>query len=595
MSTESMVSLPIQSFDIPEMENLEASYVYNFFVADETVNESGNDAVNGNLSSRFLKKGTTDSANLNARIPRYAVLKFGVKDTKKSMLATKSSAIQSSRNEIQYALENGLIYTEDTAVGFNALCLDNRELPLNIENFIRARLNSFGKDEATPLEILKELADTSEVNGDLLESMLPPSLKEEEGDEPISKDFFLKESRVRTFAQLNSTYAPNMFRTPVERGTSTNATQIMSRFMTAKNSKISDRNSSLSSDEYIFDVPYLDLERADSAGFVPQADVVGYVIEKKRLYKGIRYPMPAIISEGEKGKVIYDSQIAYGQTYEYTGRTIAKFRVPATDLQGETYIQTFLLASKPCEVVSLTIKESRRPEPPNDFNFHFEYDKENVVLTWSPPTNPQRDVKYLQVFRRKTTDEPFQLIVNFDFDDSVVRTSPVEYIDPTLTRRRKVMPTYFTDTGFDKTSSYIYALVAVDARQISSRYSTQIRCSFDTKTNKLVKEFIAYSGAPKQYPNWTLKENFFVDSMKDSTHKQVHIYFNPEAYTLLKNGSQSIPAFYATSRDPLAKYVFQFINTDRLLDQKLEVVINDSAYVSSELVQQTALERDINE
>ena len=595
MSAESIVSLPIQSFDIPEMHNLEASYVYNFFVADETVNESGNDAVNGNLSSRFLKKGTTDTTNLNARIPRYAIIKFGLKDTKKSMLATKNSAIKSSGNEIRYALENGLIYTEDTAVGFNALCLDNRELPLNVENFIRTRLNSFGKDEATPLEILKDLAATSEVNANLLESMLPPSLKEEDGDEPISKDFFFKESRVRTFAQLNSTYAPNMFRTSVERGTSTNMPQVLSRFMTAKNSKTPDKNSSLSSDEYIFDVPYLDLERADSSGFVPQADVVGYIIEKKRLYKGIRYPMPTIISEGVKARVIFDSQIAYGQTYEYSGRTIAKFRVPATDLQGETYIQTFLLASKPSEVVSIVIKESRRPEPPNDFNFYFEYDKENVVLTWSPPTNPQRDVKYLQVLRRKTINEPFQLIVNFDFDDSVVRTSPIEYIDPTLTRRKKVMPTYFTDTEFDKTSSYIYTLVAVDARQISSRYSTQIKVSFDTKKNKLVKEFIAYSGAPKQYPNWTLKENFFVDSMKDSTHKQVHIYFNPEAYTLLKNGRESIPAFYATSRDPLAKYVFQFINTDRLLDQKLEVVIDDSAYTSSELVQQTALERDINE
>ena len=83
--------------------------------------------------------------------------------------------------------------------------------------------------------------------------------------------------------------------------------------------------------------------------------------------------------------------------------------------------------------------------------------------------------------------------------------------------------------------------------------------------------------------------------MKDSSHKQVHIYFNPEAYTLLKNGQEVIPAFYATSQDPLAKYVFQFINTDRLLDQKLEVVINDSAYANTQGATKTSLETDISD
>ena len=68
------------------------------------------------------------------------------------------------------------------------------------------------------------------------------------------------------------------------------------------------------------------------------------------------------------------------------------------------------------------------------------------------------------------------------------------------------MPTYYIDSEFDKTKTYIYALVAVDARQISSKYSTQIRISFDKSKNKIKKEFISYAGAPKQYPNWFLKQ-----------------------------------------------------------------------------------------
>ena len=596
MSAESMTSIPLHVFDVPEMIELEADFSYNFFVSDETINESGNPAVNGNLSKRFRDKGTVDQSNLDKRVPRYATVRFNVKDTRKSMIATKNSAIRSSRREIRRALRDGKIYTEERAagMGMDSVCLDNKAVPQNMENFIRMRLNSLGKEEATPLEMLKELSETSAVNSNLLESMLPPSLKDEGDVKNSGKGWRKTFARQKTYAQINTAYAPNMMRTAVNRGTSLNYPQAISNFLLAKSSLVADSNSSISNDEYIFDVPYIDIEKTEG-DFVAEADIVGYILEKKRVYKGVRYPMPPIIVSGRRKKLAFDSKIAYGQTYEYTGRTIAKFRVPATDLEGETYIQTFLLASKPSETVSITVEEDRRPEPPNDFNFHFEYDKENLILTWSPPTNPQRDVKYIQVFRRKTIHEPFQLIRQFDFDDSAVRTEPKEYIDPSLIKRARVMPTYFIDTEFSKASSYIYSLVAVDARQISSRYSTQVRVSFDVKDNKIKKEFISFSGAPKAYPNWNLKQNFFVDSMKDSSHKQVHIYFNPEAYTLLKNGQEVIPAFYATSQDPLAKYVFQFINTDRLLDQKLEVVINDSAYANTQGATKTSLETDISD
>jgi hypothetical protein len=83
--------------------------------------------------------------------------------------------------------------------------------------------------------------------------------------------------------------------------------------------------------------------------------------------------------------------------------------------------------------------------------------------------------------------------------------------------------------------------------------------------------------------------------MKDSAHKAIQIYFNPEAYTLLRNGREVIPAFCTTTIDPLSKYVFQFINTDRLLDQKLEITIDDSILVESVAEQKTTLEQDISE
>ena len=598
MSVESIPSQPLPVFDVPEMIDIKAEFRYNFFVADETIDESGNRAVNGNLSRRFKNKGTVDETNLDARQSRYATLTFGLKDTKKSMLATKNSSLKSTRREIRRSLRKGKIFTEDEAAGlnFSALCAGNLQLPQNIENMVRMRLNSLGTDEATPLELLTTIAETSEIDSNLLESLLPPSLNEEPESASYT-DFFINESKTSTLMQLNSTYAPYMRRTSAQRGTSIGMSQIVEDYLASlkKSKAISNNPGLLSNDEYLFDIPYIDLEQVDTDDFVAEADVVGFVIQKKRVYKGVRYPMPPIIAMGQKVRTVYDSQIAYGQTYEYTGHTIAKFRVPATDTEGNMFIKTFLVSSKPAPVVTLVAKETRRPDPPADVNYYFEYDNESLVITWAPPVNPQRDVKYIQVFRRKSIHDAFTLIKHFDFDDSVVRSDPKEHIDPGLNKSAVTMPTYFIDSEFDKTKSYIYSIVAIDARQISSRYSTQIKVSFDKSKNKIKKEFISYAGAPKQYPNWFLKQNFFIDTMKDSSHKAVQIYFNPEAYTLLKNGREVIPAFCTTSQDPLSKYVFQFINTDRLLDQKLEVTIDDSVLVEAPVKQKTTLEQDISE
>ena len=97
MSVESIPSQPLSIFDVPEMQGIEAKFFYNFFVADETIDESGNEALNGNLSSRFLRRGTVDTTNLNARQPRYATITFGLKDTKKSRtLSQKHSNIETN-------------------------------------------------------------------------------------------------------------------------------------------------------------------------------------------------------------------------------------------------------------------------------------------------------------------------------------------------------------------------------------------------------------------------------------------------------------------------------------------------------------------
>jgi hypothetical protein len=584
MSSDSIQSKPIHFFDVPEVKSFDVDYRYNFFISDESIDESGNEALNGNLSKRFLRKGTADSSNLNARIPRYVSFSLSLNDSKKPMMHASSAkkSMAMTKEQILDALNKGLVVTEDDASEsvYHSLTIGNTAVDSELENLMRLTLNRYVVNEASIMEAINEFSQRSNVPSNTISILTPSSLndKPQKSSSLSTKKSFDDVRKIRSQVQLNRAYAPAIMARPIEEGLALMDKELAANYYTAVANSGPDKDFQVTEEENIFDIPPIYQQKVSSPHFVPEALVVGVLVEKNRIFKGKKYPMPSIVVTGNRPTEGYDSQVAYGQTYEYVCRTLAKFKIPATTDDGRVFIQTFLVASKPTSPVRVTLKEDRAPDHPQDINYYYEYSDDSLYITWSPPVNPQRDVKYYQVFRRSSTDEAFELIANLDFDDSVVRSNPVEAIDPSLTKSFKDMPTFYIDHEFDKTKSYIYSLVSVDARQISSTYSPQIRVSFDTSKNKIKKESVCYGGAPKQYPNWTMQENFFVDSMKDSSHKNVNIYFNPEAYTLIRGNGDTIPAFYSTTIDPLSKYVFQFINTDRLLEQKFEVVIDDSDF-----------------
>ena len=100
----------------------------------------------------------------------------------------------------------------------------------------------------------------------------------------------------------------------------------------------------------------------------------------------------------------------------------------------------------------------------------------------------------------------------------------------------------------------------------------------DANKNRISKKHISFGGAPKQYPNWFLKENFFQDSIKDSMHKKCEIYFSPECYRVKEEisggGRTYTRIIWTKQRDPDARYIFQFMNVDRLLDQKFTIQLD---------------------
>jgi hypothetical protein len=146
------------------------------------------------------------------------------------------------------------------------------------------------------------------------------------------------------------------------------------------------------------------------------------------------------------------------------------------------------------------------PEPPVDFDARWDYQDYSLVLSWNFPVNPRRDIKYFQVFRRDSLERPFELLMEYDFNDSFKQPSRLENTYEHLVKKFESPFNIYIDKDFNKDAKYYYAIACVDARGMVSNYSQQFEITFDRIKNKLMKRMVSPSGAPRQYPNVFLKD-----------------------------------------------------------------------------------------
>jgi len=268
-----------------------------------------------------------------------------------------------------------------------------------------------------------------------------------------------------------------------------------------------------------------------------------------------------------------DTAVRYGQTYSYRVRTIAAIYAE-TEISDSAEVGLCLLPflSDPSRSVTLTAEESVPPPAPADFNLHWNYQDSTLQIIWSFPNNPQRDIKYWQVFRRSSINEPYSLIRMIDFDDSVERTPFPETIDNSLISKFQGPVNYYVDPEFNKDSDYIYTMCSVDAHGQSSNYGIQFRVRFDKYRNKLIKELISPSGASKQYPNTYLNAELTLDSVKSSGSTKMRVYFDPE-YLAVTNSDKRDQGFLRISNSAI--YQIQLINIDRQKQSSISISISD--------------------
>ena len=322
-------------------------------------------------------------------------------------------------------------------------------------------------------------------------------------------------------------------------------------------------------------IEYVGIRNIDSPGsFNPTVEPIGYIIDKREIFqKGNFLQKSPIVIENSLSSTTADLEVKYGATYGYKIKSVVFVEVQAQDFDTDQVVAiSFLVCSQQSEEQIVKCEESVPPPCVTDFNIAWDFKNTAARITWSLPPNPQRDIKHFQVFRREDISEPFELIKQFSFDDSVVKTLSLETPDPSLIEELTSAKTFFLDREFNKNSKFIYAICSIDAHGMSSNYSMQFEVSFDKFKNRIIKKLISVSGAPKAYPNMYLNQDTFVDTIRDSGHSAVDIIFNPEYLEVTDSNDNNLGLIKS---DADSVYKLSIINIDLQVQKTVDIKITD--------------------
>lgn len=320
--------------------------------------------------------------------------------------------------------------------------------------------------------------------------------------------------------------------------------------------------------DYYLSVELLSRVYVDTPVVAPFA----FIVYKTRVEGTQRIPEEPLILYNRNKKTIIDTAVMYGQKYEYSIHTLVL--VSAIEEDGKPV--NFLLISKDSKKLEINCIEKNPPPAVNDINFRFL--DSTMLLTWdlpmetSPSKIPVNDIKYVQIFQRTSIGLPFSLIQMYDFNDSILKLPLPENINQSL-----VKTTVRSDNQIElllpgKGEQRIFAICLIDAHGNSSFLSAQFSIDLDNLNQPKIN-FVAFPGAPKQYPNLTLDNDVFVDSIRASGYKTMTFYHNPK-YTVLLNGENTQQLVSTHTQTDIPSYIIQLIDVETQKDEKIEVFIN---------------------
>jgi len=589
----SLPSKRIAYTDVPEVRSFTASFVYGFFSPDERTNDTGISSAEfiKNRSAGKFDNVFIDTLNFRRFTPRFVRFSWAptVDENRLKKVGNPNISAVSIKDNFN-KIHNEQTFTTDD---YTNIYLQDSGADEKVDFFIRRALDEIRQrqnpeEEESPLDILRLLKENT--NKQISEQFLTDTffnlskngymfVDKQGGAENVADNVLKEISSVRVRTQINNKVINSLLKTTNENTINifdddvhsllNGASQIQQQAISQRNSSILDGR------DYDFEIlEFVDYHDIDPNSFEPTVQVIGYIIDKKEILAGggsINHE--PIIVENPLANAAVDLKVRYGTTYSYNVRSIAYVQLQAEDTETNSVIALgFLISSKPSGEVLTTTEEMVPPPPPVDFKVDWCYTNKAGRLIWNFPVNPQRDIKKFQVFRRSSILEPFQLIKEFDFDNSEVLSPARETPDAQVVEKMSSPQTYYIDFEFTKNSKFIYAICAIDAHGFTSGYSMQFEVSFNRFKNKIEKKLISLSGAPKAYPNAFLLEDTFVDTIKDSGHQKVKLYFNPE-YLSVTDARNNDLGLLKTGEN--TEYRLQMINIDLQQQQSVKINLQD--------------------
>lgn len=609
--SETIISKPALLIDLPEVRNLTANFVYNYFVADERVNETPD--TNGNqsfISTNFDLTATENIQNVvnttsvtdrslqafygrNAKVPRYIKLTF------------QSPAVEKNRENLSFIKllevprEGALNVFGRTGVAIVDTTLDKTAYSL-LSGSITTAQEAGSSIESASERLINGVKDSIQPDGYRFASTdarAQAFSSVEDALQGIEFGFSYDTRVAATIANGSLNSPKSIYADEISRTLSNSPDQDLDVLQSQAIANTDPYVLRASDYEETFTSVLEASESSRSTGINRLKNyLVGYIVQKLSVQPD---GTQALIEEkaftNPSATTFLDANVAYGRRYRYNVITVyaSQFEMTQQVRTGQGAVEdrkvtrTVLFASRGVAITE-TCEESIAPPPPVDLRFKYRGDNTGLNITWNFPVNLQQDIKKFQVFRRASTAEPFQLIKVYDFDDSVVKSADPEQVPQRLISRSIFPTTIHRDTDFNKNSRFIYAICAIDAHGLTSNYSVQLEASYDRYRNRINTRVISRSDAPKPYPNIFLNRDTFIDTMKMSGYTRLNIYFDPELITVYDGDGVDLGhiKYFNTDRGDDNSYKLMIVNTDFQQSQVLSIKINNS-YVQPPVITPT--------
>jgi hypothetical protein len=596
-------SCSVSEVNVPEITDISAKFIYNYYAIDERSREGDNTNLPLEKVPRYVE--------VSWQPPRLSVYELTKKGSLKgdegsrTPIADNASKIISEDN---YANQD---YVTHTFSDIGAITQGSTDL----ENYSRLSYANVESVYKMARQQIEEFVADGEVLDSLHQEQLPTFVDAfnslanfprdslglrvyddkmnltDEGDllSSISNNLSLN-------VKVNSKVIPDIFNSSTVKSTRTNLDALMSKNKDSRLSFNKDKGKIVRVDPVTTSQDYIPNNRNP-------VKIIGYSIERYlSTPDGFKKEKTHYI-ESAAVTHFYDLEVIYGQTYIYAVKVIASVNLLAYGSDGETPTVLELFVSSRPTSSSIECFEYSPPPPPDNIRFVYDYLRSNLLVLWDMPVNSQQDIKQFQVFRRSSIKAPFELIAQYGFDKTYAgqfgeqKYTTSESVDgnnlaaispensylikttdyPVFVHKDE---DFVVDTEFFESPTYIYCVCSIDAHGMISNYSTQHEVTFDPYKNKLVMRLISDAGAPRPYPNMNLKMDAFKDIIKISGNeeRELSVYFNPEYLSVVDDKGiyhKIVDAVSPGRPDEKPYYVLQLINLDNQKYQLVKIEVKD--------------------